>query len=85
MMSFLFNDVIFETFLAILEKTYQILYEPNFIMIEIETTKLGEGLRTLAPGLLPIRWPTQVVTIYANKLANDPFVGLRVAINDVHR
>ena len=53
-------------------------------MIELETTKLGEGLRTLAPGLLPIRWPTQVVTIYANKLANDPFVGLRVAINDVH-
>ena len=57
---------------------------PNFIMIELETTKLGEGLRTLAPGLLLIRWPTQVVTIYANKLANDPFVGLRVAINDMH-
>ena len=56
-------------------------------MIELETTKLGEGflLRTLAPGLLPIRWPTQVVTIYANKLANDLFVGLGVAINDVHR
>ena len=53
-------------------------------MIELETTKLGDGLRTLAPGLLPIRWPTQVVTIYANKLANDPFVGVRVAINDVH-
>ena len=54
-------------------------------MIKLETTKLGEGLRTLAPGLLPIRLPTQVVTIYANKLANDLFVGLRVAINDVHR
>ena len=54
-------------------------------MIEQETTKVGEGLRTLTPGLLPIRWPTQVVTIYANKLANDPFVGLGVAINDMHR
>ena len=54
-------------------------------MTELETTTLGEGLRTLVPGLLPIRSPTQVVTIYANKLANDPFVGLRVAINDVHR
>ena len=53
-------------------------------MIELETMKLGKGLRTLAPGLLPIRWPTQVVMIYANKLANDPFDGLRVAINDVH-
>ena len=53
-------------------------------MIELETTKLGEGLRTLTPGLLPPRWPTRVVTIYANKLANDPFVGVRVAINDVH-
>ena len=58
---------------------------PNFIMIELETTKLGERLRTLAPALLPIRWPTQVVTTYANKLANDPFVGLRVAVNDMHR
>ena len=54
-------------------------------MIELEITKLGEGLRILAPGLLPIRWPKQVVTIHANKLANDLFVGLRVAINDVHR
>ena len=54
-------------------------------MIELETTKLEEGLRTLAPGLLPIHWPTQVVTIYAINLANDPFVGLRVAINDMHR
>ena len=59
---------------------------PNFVMIELETTKLEEGLRTLAPGInWPIHWPTQVVTIYANKLANDPFVGLRVAINDMHR
>ena len=30
---------------------------PNFIVIEQETTKLGEGLRIL------VRWPTQVVMI----------------------
>ena len=61
---------------------------PNFIVIELETTKLGEGLRILVP------WTTanqlaniscNDIMIYANKLANDPFVGLRVAINDVHR
>ena len=43
------------------------------------------GLRTLVPWTIAIHWPTQVVTIYANKLVNDPFVGLRVAINNVHR
>ena len=62
----------------------------NFIMIELETTKLGEGegLRILVPW--PIANPLSYIScndimIYANKLANDPFVGLRVAINDVHR
>ena len=57
-------------------------------MIELETTKLGGGgdrVKNLSPLDYCHSLATQVVTIYANQLANDPFVGLRVAINEVHR
>ena len=54
---------------------------PNFIMIELETMKLGEELRNFSP----LANTSCNIMIYANKLANDPFVGLRVAINDMHR
>ena len=60
---------------------------PNYIVIELETTKLGEGLRILVPwtSANPLaNISCNDIMIYANKLANDPFVGLRVAINDVH-
>ena len=57
-------------------------------MIELETTKVGEGLRILVPWTIanPLaNTSCNDTMIHANKLANDPFVGLRVAINDVHR
>ena len=57
-------------------------------MIEIETTKFGEGLRIFVPWTIanPLaNISCNDIMIYANKLANDPFVGLRVAINDMHR
>ena len=57
-------------------------------MIELETTRLGEGLRILVPWTIanPLaNISCNDIMIYANKLANDPFVGLGVAINDVHR
>ena len=61
---------------------------PNLIVIEMETTKLGEGFRILVPRTIanPLaNISCNDIMIHANKLANDLFVGLRVAINDVHR
>ena len=60
---------------------------PNFIVIELETTKLGEGLRILVPWTIASLLASISCNdmIFVNKLAIDPFVGLRVAINDVHR
>ena len=59
----------------------------NFMVIEPETTMLGEGLRILVPWTIanPLaNTSCNDIMIYGNKLANDPFVGLRVAINDMY-
>ena len=57
------------------------------MVIELETTTLGEGLRILVPWTIanPLASTScNDIMIYGNKLANDPFVCLRVAINNVH-
>ena len=45
--------------------------------------KLGEGVKNFSP--LNFYQSIGQHKLYAKKLANDPFVGLRVSTNDVHR